>query len=252
MLVNQEEVTAEEPEVKLLRVTPEPEKLVCTAARGDYFHGFIGDIDFEELMEPVEGETIEDKMEKLISLLLKRGHYGPFEHVSMTFAIKGMSRACMAQITRHRMASFDIQSQRYVDFGDRDPSELCWPPSFLEETVKAREQGKHEIDLPQEDRIRKVFDHYAKAVDLYDELVDGGVPKEDARMVLPVGSKVNGTMTLNARSLMHILDMRGAGDAQWEVRSLSEALLNHALEEMPITFRLYKDEMFMRPNRLAP
>lgn len=240
------------PEVRLLSITPDPEKLVCLAARGDYHDGFVPDEGFEEIMAPLDGETLEDKMESLIRLLMKRGHYGPFEHVATTWGIKGMSRACMAQITRHRIASFDIQSQRYVDFGDQTPEDMCWPPAFTAEEVKSREAGRHTIEMPPDERRKRVTEHYRQAIELYNDLTDAGVPREDARMVLPVGSRVNGTMTVNTRSLMHILDMRAAGDAQWEIRRVAEQMMERVSEEMPITFGLYKEELHMRPNRLAP
>lgn len=240
------------PEVRLIRITPDPEEVICIAARGDYYPGFVADQPFSKVMEPIEGDTLDDKKRKLIGLLMKRGHFGPFEHVATTWAIRGMSRACMAQITRHRIASFDIQSQRYVDFGDQTPDDMCWPPSFSAEEVKAREGGRHVIEMPADERKERVGEHYANAIALYNDLVEAGVPKEDARMVLPLGSRVNGTMTVNARALMHVLDMRLAGDAQWEVRHLSQQMLDQAEKEMPITFGLYKELLHMRKNRLAP
>ena len=196
--------SVELPQVRLMAITPQAERVVCLAARGDYFDGFVADETFESVMAPIEGATLDEKVRNLIALLMKRGHFGPFEHVSATFGIKGMSRACMAQITRHRIASFDIQSQRYVNFGDQTPEDMCWPPSFTEDEVKAREHGRHVITMSVEERRRRVEALYAESLRLYNDLVAAGVPKEDARMVLPEASRVNGTMTINALSLIHI------------------------------------------------
>ena len=102
-------------DVRLLESTPDPEELVCRAARNDYMEAFNPDLSFEETMETVEGDTIEEKKETLIGHLLRHGHYGPFEHAQATFAVKGCSRTCMAQITRHRHVSFDVRSIREFD-----------------------------------------------------------------------------------------------------------------------------------------
>ncbi|MDY7081816.1 MAG: FAD-dependent thymidylate synthase, partial [Halobacteria archaeon] len=102
-------------EVKIIEATPNPEETACMAARNDYMTEWIGDRSFEGVMESVEGDTIEEKKETLIKHLMRRGHYGPFEHPHATFSVKGVSRITMAQITRHRHATFDIQSLRYTE-----------------------------------------------------------------------------------------------------------------------------------------
>jgi thymidylate synthase (FAD) len=78
------------------------------------------------------------------------------------------------------------------------------------------------------------------------------MPPEDARFVLPIGTKVNMVFSLNARMLMHVADMRAAADAQWEIRTLTESVLDLASEWCPITFEHYESEMKHRKNRLAP
>jgi len=111
-------------EVTLLEATEDPEDTVCKAARNDYSAEFVGGQSLEATMETVEGDSIEDKKETLIGHLLDHGHYGPFEHAQITFAVEGVSRSCMAQITRHRHVSFDVQSMRYVAFDDVDPEDV--------------------------------------------------------------------------------------------------------------------------------
>ena len=111
-------------EVQLLEATEDPERLICKAARNDYSDGFVGEQSFETTMDEVEGDTLREKQETLIGHLLDHGHFGPFEHVQATFAVEGMSRSCMAQLTRHRHVSFDVQSMRYVAFDEVDPADV--------------------------------------------------------------------------------------------------------------------------------
>ena len=93
--------------VKLLAHTPEPEKLIAAAAKNCYSSSNIDNV--------LEGLT-EEKTENFVNMLSEIGHESPIEHVSFTFAIEGVSRSLLAQITRHRMASFSVQSQRYVSY----------------------------------------------------------------------------------------------------------------------------------------
>ena len=238
-------------QVELLEATEDPEELACRAARGDYSADWVGpDQPFEDVMAPVEGETLAEKKETLLGHLMRSGHWGPFEHPQATFAIRGVSRACMAQITRHRHASFDVMSLRYVDLSTDDPmgERFAYPPTFTDEEVVSRE-GVSEIDLSAEERTEIADEVYETCMDAYTKLVDAGVPKEDARMCLPIGTKVNMTFSMNARSLMHLLDMRLKADAQWEVRELSRRVLEESKEWMPYTFESFEEK---HPYKLAP
>jgi thymidylate synthase (FAD) len=237
--------------VELLAATSDPEELACRAARGDYSADWVGsDVPFEEVMDSVEGDTLQEKKETLIGHLMRSGHWGPFEHPQATFAVRGVSRACMAQITRHRHASFDVMSLRYVDLSDEHDIEdrFSFPPTFTEEEVVSRE-GVSEVGLSAQERTALANDVYETCMDAYRRLVDAGVPKEDARMCLPIGTKVNMTFSMNARALMHLLDMRLKADAQWEVRELSRRALEEAKEWMPVTFERYAEQ---HPYKLAP
>ena len=95
--------------VQLLTYTPEPEKLITTAAKLCYSKTNACGI-YEKLTE--------ENVDKFIKMLADLGHESPLEHASFTFAIDGVSRSLLAQITRHRIASFSVQSQRYVNLGD--------------------------------------------------------------------------------------------------------------------------------------
>ena len=246
-------------QVELLEATDDPEELLCRAARNDYMSDFNPDLSFEETMASVAGETAEEKQRTLISHLLTHGHYGPFEHPHATFAVKGMSRSCMAQLTRHRHVSFDVQSMRYVAFDDVDPADVgdgemvVVPPSASDPDWVGRNQKTGAVDEATVRERERVFrESVRRSVEDYQELLDLGMAPEDARFVLPIGTKVNVVMTMNIRMLMHVADMRAAADAQWEIRQMTEAVLDLAAEWAPLTFEFYEAKMKNRKNRLAP
>jgi thymidylate synthase (FAD) len=246
-------------EVRLLEATEDPERLVCQAARNDYMEGYVADTPFEEVMASIEGDSLEERKETLIGHLLGQGHFGPFEHPHATFAIEGVSRSCMAQLTRHRHVSFDVQSMRYVSFDEVDPADVregemvVVPPSATDPEWVGRNQRVGTVDEETARQREQVFrDTMERAFESYQELLDLGMPPEDARYVLPIGSKTNIVMSMNARMLMHVADMRAAADAQWEIREMTEAVLDLAEEWCPVTFEYYNEEMKGRKNRLAP
>jgi len=246
-------------DVQLLEATEDPERLICQAARNDYMEEFVGETSFEEVMGEVGGDSLADRQETLIHHLLDHGHFGPFEHPHATFAVKGISRSCMAQITRHRHVSFDIQSMRYVSFDDVDPADVrdgemvVVPPSVEDPDWVGRNQDSGPVDEETAKRREELFrETIENAFDSYQELLEMGLPPEDARYVLPIGTKVNMVMSMNARMLMHVADMRAAADAQWEIRQMTEDILDLAAEWCPITFEQYESEMKNRKNRLAP
>jgi thymidylate synthase (FAD) len=246
-------------EVRLLEATEDPERLICQAARNDYMEEYVAEMPFEEVMASVEGDTLAERKETLIHHLLAHGHFGPFEHPHATFAIKGVSRSCMAQLTRHRHVSFDVQSMRYVSFDEVDPADVregemvVVPPSATDPDWVGRNQKTGAVDEETAEQREQVFrDTIEAAFESYQELLDLGMPPEDARYVLPIGSKTNIVMSMNARMLMHVADMRHSGEAQWEIRKLTGKVLDLAEDWCPITFEYYNDEMKGRKNRLAP
>lgn len=246
-------------EIDLLESTPHPDRVVCKAARNDYMEEYVGETPFDEVMSGVAGETIRDKQRTLLTRLLDRGHFGPFEHPTATMSIKGVSRSCMAQLTRHRLASFDVQSMRYVSFDDVDPAEVrdgelvVVPPSAGDPNWIGRNQQTGTVD---EDTARRreelVRESFAQSVDQYQQLLELGMPPEDARFVLPIGTQTNIVMSVNLRMLMHIADMRHSGEAQWEIRNLTEEILQIASEWAPLTYEIYNEELKGRKNKHAP
>jgi thymidylate synthase (FAD) len=246
-------------DVRLLEATDDPERVICTAARCDYSSEYVGDQSFEELMSTIEGDDLDGKKRTLIGHLLSHGHFGPFEHPQATFAVEGISRSCMAQLTRHRHVSFDVQSMRYVAFDEVDPEAVregamvVTPPAVTDADWIGRNQRQTDTDEATVERRREVFrESVTQSVESYQELLDLGMAPEDARFVLPIGTEVNLVFSLNARMLMHVADMRAAADSQWEIRELTESILDLAAEWCPVTFEYYDEHLKGRKNRLAP
>lgn len=161
-----------------------------------------------------------DVSEKRIRNCVKMGHTSILEHASVTFSIEGVSRACMAQLTRHRMASFCIESQRYCKY-DADFFEDDWyviPPAF-------------ERDYP-----REFADHMYQCAGNYMGAVAAGMKPEDARYLLPEATKTNVVMTMNLREVFHFWDLRRDKAAQWEIRNLAEAMADAMEQDAQLAF----------------
>lgn len=143
--------------------------------------------------------------EKRIAHCFNNGHMSVFEHAHVTFRIEGISRACMAQLTRHRVASFCVSSQRYIKY-DLSGDEWYATPSVFED-------NEH-------------YPEYMAALGgCYMDCLESGMKPEDARYLLPEATKTNLIMTCNLRELFHILDMRLSKSAQWEIRNLATLML---------------------------
>jgi len=253
--------------VQVERSTDQPEFHVARAAKNDYMEDFIGDKSNDDLIQALREDegNWEDQLRAFLERLMKKGHFGPFEHPQITFAIEGVSRSLMAQLTRHRTGiTFDIQSQRYVDFTDKEAEELVVKPkSYTDRDHVGRnpdtptpEEVQERTGVAVGEQFETAQETFEKAIEdsvqAYRNLVALGWAPEDARYVLPIGSSVNIYMTLNARTLMHIADMRAQGDAQWEIREMTGEVLDLAQDWMPLTFGFYREEMIHRKNRLAP
>lgn len=143
---------------------------------------------------------------KRVERCLRNGHTSVAEHVSASFRIEGISRSCLAQLTRHRMASFSVTSQRYCEVEGDDWYVI--PPSVIE--------AGEEVGFCAEAE---------KAAKAYRRLLAKGVKKEDARFLLPEATKTSLIMTINVRSLMNFLSLRLAKSAQWEIRELANAMV---------------------------
>jgi len=195
--------------VKLLKSTNDPEKVCATAARLCY-----SAVGIDEISEKLTKEKVKDLLERVIS----SGHHSVLEHASFTFGVEGVSRALLAQLTRHRIASFSVQSQRYVKF--KEGVEFVTP-----DTIKKDKAA-----------LSKYNDFLKNIESFYKELLDSGIPAEDARYILPNASATKIIITMNARELRHFFSLRCCNRAQWEIRDMSCRMLALAKKEAPIFF----------------
>lgn len=209
--------------VELLTHTPDPEDVVAAAAKLCYSKS-----DIATLMDNMTPEKTEAFIKKLASM----GHESPFEHITFTFGIEDVSRALLAQLTRHRIASYSVQSQRYVhdDFG------YVTPPAIEED------------DYLHGEYLEAMFN----SVQIYERLADGlkrryveqGMNEkaaekkaiEDARYVLPNATCTKIIVTMNARALFNFFQHRCCSKAQWEIRELADTMLQLVKNVAPNVF----------------
>jgi len=194
---------------KLLKFTQNPQELCAIAARLCYSPAGI-----DEISKSLTKKNIKDLLERVIS----SGHHSVLEHCSFTFAIEGVSRALLAQITRHRIASFSVQSQRYVKFKTGI------------DTVLPQSIGKNK-------KLLEKYNSFVKNSEaLYKEFLEADIPAEDARYILPNAANTNIILTMNARELRHFFSLRCCNRAQWEIRHLACLMLKFAKKAAPIIF----------------
>ena len=131
-----------------------------------------------------------------------------------------LRRALLAQITRHRIASFSVQSQRYVK---KDALDYIIPPS-----VKALGEEAELEYIAQIQQCEQFYQHWLSL----------GIPAEDARFMLPNAAETRMVFTMNARELMHFFNLRCCNRAQWEIRALAWAMLGMCMREAPSLFSI--------------
>ena len=196
-------------DVRLLNHTPDPERAIAAAARLCY-----APVGAAELLEVMS----DDAVHKVLKTIITSGHTSALEHASYTFAIDGVSRALTHQLVRHRLASYNQQSQRYVTYAE-EPSFVV-PPSVTADPVAAEAYAR---------ATRAAFDAYRG-------LLDAGVPAEDARYLLPNAMETKIVVTMNVRELLHFFELRCCKRAQWEIRDLALAMLALAEPTAPYIF----------------
>jgi len=239
-------------EVTVLRATEKPERLVCQAARGDYYQGYVGDTEYADLMDSVDydyesTDVLNAKTRSFIEKQLSRGHFGPWEHPQITFAVEGIPVFTERQLIRHRHLTFDVQSMRYADFSD---APYTVPKSMTDPGHFSREQGLTEISDDARETARALYEaEMERSFEKYEALRELGIPKEDARGILGLSTEVNLTVSGNARTFLHLLDMRRKANAQRNIRELSESMLVELFDWMPHTFNYYDQN---GPNKLSP
>lgn len=195
--------------VTLVQHTPDPEQAVALAARLCYSPVSIGD-----LRERISAGDIRSFLEKILSL----GHHSVLEHASFTFGIEGISRVTTHQLVRHRIASFSQQSQRYVSH--KEIFDVVLPPSIASDPELS---GKFSALIGE-------IHH------LYGEMVEKGIPAEDARYILPNAAETKILVTMNARELFHFFRLRCCERAQWEIRAMAVEMLKLVKAVAPVIF----------------
>ena len=200
--------------VTLLTHTPDPEKTCALAARTCY--SGAGTDALKELVSQKDQSAF-------LRRILASGHLSVLEHASFTFLAEGVSRALLAQLTRHRIASFSVQSQRYVSlsggFG------YIIPPRIA--ALGPEAQAEFEKQMAQ---MQAWYEGWQA------RLGQGEGANEDARFVLPNACETHITFTMNARELLHFFSLRCCNRAQWEIRALAREMLRLCREAAPVIF----------------
>jgi thymidylate synthase (FAD) len=195
--------------VKLLRYTADAERLCGAAALTSTKSGSPS-----EIFEKIDAETAK----QLIKRVTGYGHGSVIEHASFTFSIEGVSRAMTHQLVRHRIASYTQQSQRYVAY---DTLESYVTPASIVKNMDAK----------------KTYDEALERIsETYQRLLKMGIPKEDARFILPNAAKTNIIVTMNARELHHFFNLRCCARAQWEIREVAIEMFRQVKKATPKLF----------------
>jgi thymidylate synthase (FAD) len=199
--------------VTLVRCSPEPVKLVASAARLCYA---------SDTADLLEGDAA--SAAKLVRMLRKMGHLSPLEHASLTFLVEGVSRAMTHQLVRHRVASYSQRSQRYVGHHDFD---YVVPPQL--DGVMVNVDGR-EVDAVAffEETMALVSERYRMLNKALGERGEGS--NEDARYLLPNACETKIFVTMNVRELLHFFEERLCLRAQWEIRIVAQRMLALARE----------------------
>ena len=221
-------------QVTLITHTPDPEKVVAAAAKLCYSKASITD-----LMDGLSDEKVASFLDKLSGL----GHASPLEHVSFTFGIEGVSRSFLAQMTRHRIASFSVQSQRYVDMGEAD---MVVPPAIAQdgEASEAFSQAVKSAKYAYDHLHHVLEDIHTYELMLGDSFMTeqearvkaSKLANEDARFVLPEACQTRMIVTMNARELNNFFKLRCCNRAQWEIRLVAEEMLKLVYHIAPHLF----------------
>jgi thymidylate synthase (FAD) len=176
------------------------------------------------------GVTHDERDKKLIFYLLSNGHETPFEHAVFKFHIK-CPIFVARQWFRHRIASYNEISGRYAEMKE----EFCLPEKLR--TQKARNYQYEELEEPlNSELLQKISDSYDATFKLYQELLEKGVAKEHARIVLPLSLYTQFYWTINSRSLMNFLKLRMDEHAQYEIRRYALVIAKIFSEKMPWSY----------------
>ena len=202
--------------VELIQHTPLPQELIALSAKLCYSRSSIDD-----LKEKISLKDQSDFIDRLMNM----GHESILEHVTFTFGIEGVSRVLLAQLTRHRIASFSVQSQRYVSFEKGFGY-------IIPESIRALGEDAVEKYSKQMETIESWYIDWQKQLGN-----KGESSNEDARFVLPNACETRIIMTMNVRELRHFFSLRMCMRAQWEIRKMAEEMYNLCYQTAPSLFR---------------
>lgn len=235
--------------IEVIKATPNPQQVMWLAMHQDYAEEFVWDQRDRAPDETKAGENV-------IKYLLagERGHYGPLEHPQITFNVGFFPHSMMQQIRTHRVGiSFDCQSFRYtgkrildVAEGKRDVEDVFYLRPVGEYTNR---QGKRYFYS--EEQRSSDLEWCIEASKRYQKRIDEGLAEEHARGIIPFDTRQHFVMSCNARSLMHLLDLRWKKDAQLEAQKFSELLFGHFQEWTPQLAQWYL-ETRAKKAKLSP
>jgi len=203
-----------EKNVSLVSVTPDAEKLMAYIAR---------------VSNPSNQDN--DKFSGLLRYCIKHQHWSVFEQSSMTLEIE-TTRAIAAQILRHRSFTFQEFSQRYASTSELKEIEL---PELRRQDLKNRQNSTDDLDPDDVEKLnRQMVTLFSSATNLYHQMLELGVAKECARMVLPLCTPTKIYMTGSCRSWIHYINLRSAHGTQKEHMIIAEACRDVFIETFPI------------------
>lgn len=196
--------------VTLLSYTRNADQLVASAAKLCYSS--------KNIQQIVNDNSEMESVGRFINMLNESGHGSPFEHVSFTFGIEGVSRALTHQLVRHRIASYSQKSQRYVNESNFD--------YVIPHDIEVNDEARYLFEKTMEDLQKS-----------YDKLVELGISKESARYLLPNACETKIVVTMNARSLFNFFNHRCCLRAQSEIREMAYAMLKEVKKVAPEIFK---------------
>lgn len=200
--------------VELIASTPDALRVAFSAIRTCYSSSDFNDIWNKEYQKYEENNN--DHI-RLVKQIVGHGHTSTLEHISFTFSLSGISRATLAQLTRHRIASYSVRSQRYTKLNDTVEVAISKDPVYI-----------YALDVVQK---------------AYTELLAKGFKAEDARMILPQSANTNLVMTINLRSFMNMYNVRKPGThAQAEIQELVSRMKNAIVSKENWTASLFGEE----------
>ena len=199
--------------VKLVTVTPEAEKTMGYVAR---------------VSNPNNQEN--PKVAGLLKYCINHQHWSVFEQAHMTLEIE-TSRGIAAQVLRHRSFTFQEFSQRYADSNLLGTIEL---PELRKQDKKNRQNSTDDLDPKLVDTLnRQMNTLFSSALSLYNQMLEDGVAKECARMVLPLCTPTKIYLTGSCRSWIHYINLRSAHGTQKEHMEIAEACRKVFTEQFP-------------------